>query len=323
MRTGLITSLIAHLLVLFWGLFALPDTKPFDTSTVEALPVELVPISELTSLQKGKKTAEVKDKPSPNKPAEKDSPKPAPIPPPPKPTPPSTPPPPKAEPTPPAPKAEPAPPTPAAEPPPPTPEKPAETPPPPAPTPDPAPKPAEPEKVAEAPPPPPAPKPRAKPTPPKPDQTAAVKPPSTPTQSTTDSKFDPDKISALLDRQKPTGSTAASEQPESFGAEEARNPSAIMTQSELDALRSQVQRCWNLPVGWTDPREVTVTLRFKLNQDGTVNGTPTIEQYPASNYGTVAAEGAVRAVLQCGPYQLPADKYDQWSEVQMRFSPQG
>ncbi len=320
MRTGLITSIIAHLLILFWGLFALPDTKPFDTSTVEALPVELVPMSEVTSLQKGKKTAEVKDKPSPNKPAEKDTPKPAPIPPPPKPTPPSTPPPPKSEPTPPAPKAEATPPAPQPEPPPPTPAKPAE--PPPAPTPDPAPKPPEAEKVAEAPPPP-APKPRTKPTPPKPDQTAAVTKPATPTQSTTDSKFDPDKISALLDRQKPTGSTAASDQPESFGAEEARNPSAVMTQSELDALRSQVQRCWQLPVGWTDPREVTVTLRFKLNQDGTVNGTPSVEQYPASNYGTVAAEGAVRAVLQCGPYQLPAEKYDQWSEVQMRFSPQG
>jgi len=97
----------------------------------------------------------------------------------------------------------------------------------------------------------------------------------------------------------------------------------MMTQSELDALRAQVQRCWNLPVGWTNPAEVTVTIRFKLNQDGTVNGIPSIEQYPASQYGTVAAEGAVRAVLQCGPYQLPLEKYDQWSEVQMRFSPQG
>lgn len=96
-----------------------------------------------------------------------------------------------------------------------------------------------------------------------------------------------------------------------------------MSQSELDALRAQVQRCWNIPVGWTDPAQVTVTVRFKLNQDGTVNGTPSVQQFPASQYGQVAAESAVRAVLQCGPYQLPAEKYDQWSEVQMRFSPQG
>ena len=146
--------------------------------------------------------------------------------------------------------------------------------------------------------------------------------PATPTQSAADSKFDADKIAALLDRQKPAGGADASHAPESFGAEEARNPTAMMSQSELDALRAQVQRCWNLPVGWTDPREVTVVIRFKLNKDGTVNGTPSVEQYPAGNYGTVAAEGAVRAIMQCGPYQLPADKFDQWSEVQMRFSPQ-
>ncbi len=78
----------------------------------------------------------------------------------------------------------------------------------------------------------------------------------------------------------------------------------------------------SFPVGWTDPSQVTVTIRFKLNEDGTVNGTPSVEQYPASSYGTVAAEGAVRAILQCGPYQLPVEKFDQWSEVQMRFSPQ-
>jgi hypothetical protein len=321
MRAGLVTSVAAHLSLLAWGLVGLPNSKPFDVTMVEAMPVDLVPISEVTSLQKGKKTAEVKDTPSPNKPAEKETPKPSPAPP--KPTPPATPPPPpppKAEP--PAPKPpEPAPPEPA--PPEPAPPEPAAPEPaPPEPTPEPAPQPAE------AAPPPPAPKPRVKPTPPKPVQTAEAPKPSErttqqPSQSTTSSEFDADRIAALLDRQRPTGGETASREPESFGAEEARNPSARMTQSEIDALRSQVQRCWNIPVGWTDPNDVTVTIRFSLNQDGTVNGVPSIQQYPASQYGTVAAESAVRAVLQCGPYQLPVEKYELWSEVQMRFSPQG
>ncbi|WP_018181295.1 hypothetical protein [Kaistia granuli] len=329
MRAGLAFSAAAHLSLLAWGLFGLPDTKPFDVTQVESMPVDLVPISELTSLQKGKKTAEVKNKPSPNKPSEKEAPKPAPTPP--KPTPPATPPPPppppKSEPTPPAPKPpeptpappEPAPPAPA------PPEAAKPEPAPPEPTPEPAPEP----KQAEATPPQPAPKPRVKPTPPKPVQTAeAPKKPTEkttqqPTQSTTSSEFDADRIAALLDRSKPTGGETASQEPESFGAEEARNPSATMTQSEIDALRSQVQRCWNIPVGWTDPSEVTVTIRFKLNQDGSVSGVPSIQQYPASQYGTVAAESAVRAVMQCGPYQLPVEKYDLWSEIQMRFSPQG
>ena len=195
----------------------------------------------------------------------------------------------------------------------------------PEPTPEPAPAPKE----AEATPPQPAPKPRVKPQPPKPVETAEApkkqpdKPAKQPSQSTTPSDFDPDRIAALLDKTKPTGGETRSQEQESFGAEEERNPSATMTQSEIDALRAQIQRCWNIPVGWTDPKDVTVTIRFKLNQDGTVNGVPSIQQYPASQYGTVAADRAVGAVLQCGPYQLPAEKYDLWSEVQMRFSPQG
>ncbi|BCP54935.1 hypothetical protein K32_35520 [Kaistia sp. 32K] len=328
MRAGLVTSVAAHLSLLAWGLIGLPSSKPFDVTMVESMPVELVPISEVTSLQKGKKTAEVKDKPSPNKPAEKETPKPSPAPP--KPTPPATPPPPppppKSEPTPPAPK----PPEPAPAPPEPAPPEPAKAEPAPAkPEPTPAPEPAPAPKEAEAAPPQPAPKPRVKPTPPKPVQTAeapkkpAEKTSQHQTQSTTSSDFDADRIAALLDRQKPTGGETASQEPESFGAEQARNPSARMTQSEIDALRSQVQRCWNIPVGWTDPSEVTVTIRFKLNQDGSVSGVPSIQQYPASQYGTVAAESAVRAVMQCGPYQLPAEKYELWSEIQMRFSPQG
>ena len=329
MRAGLAFSVAAHLSVLALGLFGLSDNKPFDTSSVESMPVDLVPISELTSLQKGKKTAEVKNKPSPNKPSEKETPKPSPAPP--KPAQPSTPPPPP--PPPPQPKSEPTPPAPT--PPEPTPAKPEPPKPEPAkpepaevkpePTPEPAPVPKE----AEATPPQPAPKPRVKPQPPKPVETAEApkkqpdKPSKQPSQATTDSNFDPDKIAALLDKTKPTGGETKSQEQESFGAEQERNPSATMTQNEIDALRAQIQRCWNIPVGWTDPKDVTVTIRFKLNQDGSVNGVPSIQQYPASQYGTVAADRAVGAVLQCGPYQLPVEKYDLWSEVQMRFSPQG
>lgn len=350
MRAGLIASIVVHVLILAWSLFGLTSAKPFDTTLVEAMPVDLVPISEVTSLQKGKKTAEVKKAPSPNKPSEKDTPKPTPAPPEPKPTPatpPPPPPPPKADPTPPEPKPDPTRPPPTPTPPPPTPPKPEPpkpqppkpdpTPPKPEPAakPDPAPTPDPAPKVADdSPPPPPAPKPRARPTPPKPVEQAQKQQQDTPktpaktsqqaTQKAPDSDFDPDKIAALLDRSKPAGGQQASKNPESFGADDAHSPSAKMTQSEFDALKAKVQACWNLPVGWTDPAQVTVTISFRLNQDGTVNGTPTVLQYPASQYGQVAADNAIRAVLQCGPYpDLPADKYDQWSEVHMRFIPQG
>ena len=96
-----------------------------------------------------------------------------------------------------------------------------------------------------------------------------------------------------------------------------------MTQSEIDALRAQIERCWVIPTGWTHPREVVGTDPLPAQPDGTVDGTPEVVEFPASQYGQVAADNAIRAVLRAVPIQLPAEKYDQWSEVQLRFTPPG
>ncbi|MDO7707324.1 MAG: energy transducer TonB, partial [Loktanella sp.] len=39
----------------------------------------------------------------------------------------------------------------------------------------------------------------------------------------------------------------------------------------------------------------------------------------------IAFQAARRAILRCqsGGYQLPADKYDQWKEVEITFDPSG
>jgi len=34
-----------------------------------------------------------------------------------------------------------------------------------------------------------------------------------------------------------------------------------------------------------------------------------------------AAESARRAVIQCAPYTLPADRYDSWQEIVLDFDP--
>ena len=96
-----------------------------------------------------------------------------------------------------------------------------------------------------------------------------------------------------------------------------------MTKQELEALRAQVQRCWTVPPGWADPRQVSVTIDFRMNRDGTVAGDPTLIEFPASPYGKAAAQNALRAVLRCGPYHLPAGKYNEWREVQIRLTPVG
>lgn len=57
MRAGLATSVTLHALILGWGLVNLSAPDAFDVDDVEALPIELVSIEELTQIQEGAKDA--------------------------------------------------------------------------------------------------------------------------------------------------------------------------------------------------------------------------------------------------------------------------
>lgn len=303
MRAGVIASAVAHLVVIGWGLVSF-SASPLDASHIETLPVEFVEISELTDLELGKKTAEEAETTSPNDPTEKvaetppetdlageDKPKPPPPPPPP--------PPPEASP-PDATEQEAEAPQPAEAEPEAIPETAADEP-----TPEEA---APPQQVAAAPP-----TPRVRPDRPAPEA------PQVPEAPTTSDTFT-EEIAALIDRSATGSAQMPSQAPATLGVATGTQ-GARMTQSEIDALRAQITRCWVIPTGWTTPREVTVSVRFQLNQDGTVAGMPEVVEYPASQYGPVAGDNAIRAVMQCGPYALPAEKYEQWKDVQLRFSP--
>jgi hypothetical protein len=306
MRVGLIASAVFHLILIGWGLITLGGA-PLDASHIETLPVEFVDIAEITDLEQGKKTAEESETPSPNDPTEdvaetppentlagED-----------KPTPPPPPPPPPPE-TAPAEAAEAeaeTPPVPEEAQPEAIPETAAEEPPPPTEA-------ARPQQVAAAPP-----APRIRPDRPAPDAPPAPEAPET------SDRFIED-ITALIDRSATGTAQLPSAGPAGLGVSTG-SADARMTQSEIDALRSQITRCWVIPQGWTNPRQVTVSVRFQLNPDGTVAGMPEVVEFPASQYGPVAGDNAIRAVMQCGPYALPAEKYDQWKDVQLRFTPQG
>lgn len=101
---------------------------------------------------------------------------------------------------------------------------------------------------------------------------------------------------------------------------------AALTQTELDALEaalySAIADCWFLPVAWDDPAEVTVVVQFRLNPNGTILGIPTVIQAPSGRYAQVARESALRAVFQCAPYQfLPQEHYEVWRENTITFNP--
>lgn len=65
MKAGLTTSVILHAAVLAFGLLSLSGPAALEVTDVESLPVDIVPLSEITQIQQGDKKATMRDKPAP------------------------------------------------------------------------------------------------------------------------------------------------------------------------------------------------------------------------------------------------------------------
>ena len=134
--------------------------------------------------------------------------------------------------------------------------------------------------------------------------------------------FDPNQIAALLDKRRPQRHAAA-------GATLNSTPSlglpsgnaATLSQSEIDALRAQIQACWNPPAGVVDAKELIVRIRLRLREDGSLSANPTLLNHGSHPVFQVAAESAMRAIKRCQPYKLPIAKYAVWRDVEVTFDP--
>jgi hypothetical protein len=99
-----------------------------------------------------------------------------------------------------------------------------------------------------------------------------------------------------------------------------------MTGSERDGFRVAVNACWNVDPG-SQAARVTLTVGFSLTQAGRVDGD--VRQIAATggdaSATSIAFQAARRAILRCGAsgYDLPADKYGQWKDVEITFDPSG
>ena len=132
-------------------------------------------------------------------------------------------------------------------------------------------------------------------------------------------QFDINNIMALLNKEQPAASSARNARTgprnvKAFGAADA------MTADLQDSLRSQIAQCWSPPVGAPNAQDLIVDFDLLLNQDGSVAQPPQLTgdsaQAAAGNsYTRAAAEAARRAIYECAPYKLPADRYSQWREI--------
>lgn len=130
-------------------------------------------------------------------------------------------------------------------------------------------------------------------------------------------KKDPDefkKIAKLLDRQPRR-------------EERQSTLDAALSQSELDAVRRQIEQCWSLPAGARDAQNMVLEIRTVLNRDGRVRSAQIVDTQRVSRdpFFRAMAESALRAVLnpQCQPLRLPPEKYDEWQIMVLVFDPRG
>jgi outer membrane biosynthesis protein TonB len=147
--------------------------------------------------------------------------------------------------------------------------------------------------------------------PPKPVQ--AAKPPEPAKPKIVERHFDQTQIAALLDKRDPTRQAAAGDTLNSNAALGLSKGAAADNSATWGAMfQRQVERCWKKPYGGIESQKPEVAFAIRLKRDGTLEGSPVPEGVPATPFLRVYQESALRAILECQPYKLPAALYEEW-----------
>ena len=65
MKASIVTSAVLHCALLAWALVSIGSPEQFKVEDFEAMPVDLVPVEDMTQMQQGDKTAKPSEKPAP------------------------------------------------------------------------------------------------------------------------------------------------------------------------------------------------------------------------------------------------------------------
>lgn len=161
----------------------------------------------------------------------------------------------------------------------------------------------------------------AKPSEPKKAEARTPMPPKKPAPPAP--KFDPKQVAALLDKRDATRLAAAGETlNNSVSLGVSNGQAAQISLSELDALRQRLNRLWSIPAGAKDPQELIVLVRIKLKPDGTLAAPPMVLSSGKSPLFVAARDSAVRALFRGQPYDmLKPEHYEQWKDIEITFDP--
>ncbi|MCC7425565.1 MAG: hypothetical protein IT557_01555 [Alphaproteobacteria bacterium] len=346
MRRGMAISALVHALILALIVLQLGIGRRLPEPEEVPLVIEFVNIGPVAEAPRADTPAP--STPEPPAPEAPQTPRPVTEPPPslPAPPPPPPPPPPQAVqqptlPTPPQPQAAPATPTPA----PPSPQSPPPTPvaptlPLPPPMPQAAAAPQQPQALPQTPTPPTppaqaqaAPRTPAAPAPPTPQPQQAQTQPSRVPNARPTPEGNPNSLRNTLERlraqqqaqARPAQPPSGRPSPPPAGSPNAR-VSDTLTASEKGAIAQQIERCWTFDAGARNARELITIIRVTVDRDGSVRDARIMDTSRMGDPSFRAfAERARRAILdpQCSPLRLPADRYEAWRVMDLRFNPQG
>jgi outer membrane biosynthesis protein TonB len=136
-------------------------------------------------------------------------------------------------------------------------------------------------------------------------------------------KFDASQVEALLNKRDPTRLAAAGDtinNTASLGL--STGTAAHISQSELDALRARLAQLWSPPAGSSRPDELVVVIRMLLKPDGTLAAPPGVVSHGNTPMAIAARDSAVRAVLRGQPFDmLRPEHYDLWKDIEITFDP--
>ena len=94
------------------------------------------------------------------------------------------------------------------------------------------------------------------------------------------------------------------------------NPPTETTNSKAvswgQLFQIQVERCWKKPYSGAEAEKPVAAFTIRLKRDGTLEGAPIAEKEPSTPYLRLYQESALRALVACQPYDLPAALFNEW-----------
>jgi hypothetical protein len=98
---------------------------------------------------------------------------------------------------------------------------------------------------------------------------------------------------------------------------------AKIERTSIDAFRERIKSCATLPAGVSPSDRVSLVVRIALKRDGTLSGQPALIEASASPKGPAVLQSLFAGLAKCQPFNmLPADKYQEWRSLDIRFTPQ-